>query len=202
MALERYDLAPKSHVDYDAHWLTKAEADRIFETLLEETPWRQGSLTLFGRTVLEPRLTAWFGDRDYTYSGRTLRACPWPDTVRLLRDRVMASTGANFNSVLLNRYRDGKDSMGLHSDDEPELGSNPVIASVSLGAARRFLVEPKRPRGEPKPRSAGREWSLEHGSLLVMGGRCQHDFKHGVPKAAAVSGERINLTFRLITGKK
>ena len=97
---------------------------------------------MFGREVREPRLTAWFGEADYTCSGRTLRAAPWPAALAALRQRVDLASGARFNAALLNPYRDGNDSMGLHSDDEPELGVNPIIASVSLGAERRFILVP------------------------------------------------------------
>ena len=116
-------------------WLDRAEADALFEALQSEVPWSQGTMTLFGREIREPRLTAWFGDADYTYSGRTVRAAPWTAILASLRDRVARASGAAFNAVLLNLYRDGRDSMGMHADDEPELGVNPVIASVS--SARR-----------------------------------------------------------------
>ncbi|HZU82800.1 MAG TPA: alpha-ketoglutarate-dependent dioxygenase AlkB, partial [Polyangiaceae bacterium] len=120
-------------------WLDRAEADALFSELRTSLPWTQGTITLFGRERAEPRLTAWFGDADYTYSGRTLKAAPWPAPVEVLRRRAERETGVAFNFVLLNRYRDGGDSMGMHSDDEPELGTDPVIASVSLGATRRFV---------------------------------------------------------------
>lgn len=167
----------------------------MFETLRETLAWQQGSVRFFGREVPEPRLTAWFGDRAYTYSGRTLPVTSWPDVLRDLRARVEHAAGQPLNTILLNRYRDGRDSMGFHSDDEPELGPEPVVASVSLGATRRFVLK-------PKSRTAGNsvELELEHGSLLVMGGTCQRTFRHAVPKQRHVSGERISLTFRHVLG--
>ena len=158
-------------------------------------PWTQGSVTLFGREIPEPRLTAWFGDADYTYSGRTVHAAPWTEALASLRDRAGRAAGAPFNAVLLNLYRSGADSMGMHADDEPELGPNPVIASVSLGVPRRFVLEPKK---KGLRRDGRREFELWHGSLLVMSGDCQHRYRHGVPKQPRVEGERINLTFRRI----
>ena len=176
-------------------WLDRAEADALFEALQSEVPWSQGTMTLFGREIREPRLTAWFGDADYTYSGRTVRAAPWTAILASLRDRVARASGAAFNAVLLNLYRDGRDSMGMHADDEPELGVNPVIASVSLGETRRFVLAPKTKSAK---RQGGYEFDLGHGSLLVMAGACQHRYRHGVPKQPRSVRERINLTFRQI----
>ena len=187
------DLGAGAFVELWGDWLTAAEADRYFAALRETIPWEQGRLKFFGKEVLEPRLSAWFGDRDYVYSGRSLRANPFPAIVRELAERAEASIHARFNSVLLNLYRDGQDSMGLHSDDERELGSNPLIASVSLGAPRRFVL-----RAKKKNALAPLDLELPHGSLLLMGGSCQHQFRHGLPKSARVTGARINLTFRWI----
>lgn len=175
-------------------WLDRNEADGLLRELRAEIPWQQGQITMFGRPIAEPRLTAWFGDADYTYSGRTVRARPWPPSVAGLRDRLERAAGARFNAVLLNLYRDGKDSMGMHADDEPELGPNPIIGSLSLGQERRFVLVPKKKGGERPSYSA----ELGHGSLLVMAGRCQHAYRHGLPKQPGMTGERINLTFRFI----
>jgi alkylated DNA repair dioxygenase AlkB len=148
---------------------------------------------MFGRELREPRLTAWFGEADYTYSGRTVRASPWPSCLASLRARVERAAATSFNAVLLNLYRDGRDSMGLHSDDEPELGPDPMIASVSLGGARQFVLVPKKKSAR---RQGGYELQLTHGSLLVLTGACQHHYRHGVPKQPGFAHERINLTFR------
>ncbi len=157
--------------------------------------WSQGTITILRRERLEPRLTAWFGDADYTYSGRTMLRAAWPPALARLRTQVVLAAGARFNAVLLNLYRDGSDSMGLHSDDEPELGTNPVIAGVSLGSARKFVLVPK---AKSARRSSRYEIVLGHGSLLVMSGACQHNYRHGVPKISGACGERINLTFRRV----
>lgn len=190
--MERHDLGAGAYVDFEPAWVSSAEADRFLAELLRAVEWQRGKIMLFGRELSEPRLTAWIGDCDYTYSGRTVRARPWPKILTALRDRVEVHVGHKFNSVLLNRYRTGLDSMGFHSDDEPELGKNPIIASVTFGVARRFVLKPKRKTESGKDFDA---W-LGHGSLLVMGGTCQHTFRHAVPKQRTVTGERLNLTFR------
>jgi alkylated DNA repair dioxygenase AlkB len=177
---------------FDPDWMEKREADALFRALRESTPWTQGVIRMLGREVREPRLTAWFGDSDYTYSGRVMRAAPWPGLLVALRARVQHAAGVPLNAVLLNLYRDGQDSMGMHSDDEPELGRNPVVASVSLGETRTFVLEPKKKSAR---RVGRRELALGHGSLLVMAGSCQHHYRHGVRKEATCTGERINLTF-------
>jgi alkylated DNA repair dioxygenase AlkB len=181
-------------VRYEPAWLRRADADALLRELRPGVDWRQGAITMFGREALEPRLTAWFGDADYTYSGRTVRAAPWPDALATLLPRVEAAAGRRLNAALLNLYRDGDDSMGLHSDAEPELGRDPVIASLSLGAERRFVLVPR----DKAALDQGLEVTLAHGSLFVMGGACQHRYRHGVPKQRGQRGERINLTFRAI----
>ena len=167
----------------------------MFNELRTGIVWSQGVISLFGRELREPRLTAWFGDADYTYSGRTVRAAPWPASLATLRARVEHVAHAPFNAALLNLYRDGHDSMGMHSDDEPELGRNPTVASVSLGAVRTFVLVPKRKSAR---RDGSYELALGHGSLLIMAAACQHQYRHGVPKQPAREGERINLTFRQV----
>jgi len=184
-------------VRYEPGWLAPAEADALLQELRSSVDWKQGVIAMFGRELPEPRLTAWFGEADYTYSGRTLRAAPWPASLAALRDRIDGASGARFNAALLNLYRDGHDSMGLHSDDEPELGPNPTIASVSLGAERRFVLVPKKKAARQKTL----EVPLGHGSLVVMAGACQHNYRHGVPRQPGSAGERINLTFRKVTGR-
>jgi alkylated DNA repair dioxygenase AlkB len=201
----RSELTQGGSVWFAPAWLAPSEADILFRELLHAVAWEQGSVQLFGRDVPEPRLTAWFGDADYTYSGRTLRAAHWPPALARLRARVDAEVErvrkdsdpqhSGFNAVLLNFYRDGKDSMGMHSDDEPELGVDPTVASVSLGQERTFVLAPKKKSARP---TDTREISLGHGSLLVMLGSCQHRYRHGIPKEPARSGARINLTFRRV----
>jgi alkylated DNA repair dioxygenase AlkB len=172
-------------------WLAPLEADLLFETLFSTLQWRQESVRLFGKLVPQPRLVAWYGDASYTYSGLTLNPLPWTEELRALKERLEETTGALFNSMLANLYRTGRDSVGMHADNEPELGPEPVIASVSLGATRRFLIEDAVTRER-------QEVHLTNGSLLVMAGTMQTHYRHGVPKTKAVCGPRINLTFRKI----
>lgn len=190
----RRELSGGGILAFDPRFLAAEEADRALAALAEEVPFGQREIVMFGKRVAQPRLVAWLGDvgARYTYSGVTLDPLPWTPTLASLRARVEAETGHAFNSVLANLYRDGIDSMGFHADDEPELGVDPVLASVSLGATRTFVL---------KPRAAGgcdERIALTHGSLLVMAGRLQSTHRHGVPKERRVHGPRINLTFRRI----
>ena len=165
----------------------------LFEQLYRQIDWREEPITLYGKTYLQPRLLGWYGDGNvrYRYSGRDYEAHGWTPTLAALRDRVAALTGASFNSVLANLYRDGQDRMGLHADDERELGPEPVIASLSLGEQRRFRLK-HRHRRDVSPVSI----PLESGSLLVMAGATQANWKHEVPRESVPCGARINLTFR------
>jgi alkylated DNA repair dioxygenase AlkB len=171
------------------------ESDRLLLELRQRIEWQQEEILIFGRRTLVPRLVAWYGDpvASYTYSGTRHEPRPWTITLLGIRARVEALTGETFNSVLLNLYRDGSDGMGWHSDDEPELGHDPRIASVSLGATRRFRMQHRRRKSEVLSVDLG------HGSLLLMAGETQHHWRHCVPKTAARVGERINLTFRRIS---
>ena len=182
-------------LDYHPGWLAPAEADALLQALASEIPWEQHHVRLFGRTLPAPRLSCWIGDPGaaYTYSAVRFEPRPWTPQLAALRDRLNAAFGAGFNSVLANRYRNGADGMGWHSDDEPELGLQPRIASLSLGAPRRFLL---RERGGPWRG----ERLLEHGSLLWMAGDSQARTQHSLPKTARPVGERLNLTFRRIAG--
>jgi alkylated DNA repair dioxygenase AlkB len=192
--VRRWNLDDGGALTLHEDWLAPAAAAQLFGMLLEEIDWKQRSIRMMGREVLQPRLTAWYGDAAYTYSGVTLAPLPWMPLLSELRDHLIADVGECFNSVLCNMYRTGADSMGLHSDDEKELGPRPVIASVSLGAARRFVLRHKRKREPPVT------VELTHGSLLVMGGTAQAFWKHAVPKDPSATGPRINLTFRRILG--
>ncbi len=138
-------------------WMAPSLADALFcELRGEQIPWTQGTTVLFGEERREPRLTAWFGESDYTYSGRTMRAAAWPACLAALRPLVDSAAGCSFNAVLLNLYRDGRDSMGMHSDDEPELGRDPVVASLSLGQPRTFVLQPKK---NPRASEALTRWN-------------------------------------------
>ena len=147
---------------------------------------------LFGKRIPSPRLVAWAGELPYRYSGQTLEPTPFEGALAELRARVEAATGEPFNHALCNLYRSEQDSMGFHSDAERELGPDPVIASVSLGASRRFVIVPKRRGPGLEPRTL----VLSDGALLVMRGRCQAEFRHGVPRERRAVDPRINVTFR------
>jgi alkylated DNA repair dioxygenase AlkB len=164
------------------------EADGLFAALTENIAWKQ-ERGRFGRPF--PRLTALYGDPGvvYKYSGVAYTAMPWTEELSLVRQRVEQAAAAPFNSVLLNRYRDSRDSMGFHADDEPELGVNPIVPSISLGACRRFLLRHNQSRKTL-------EMCLTHGSLLIMAGTLQHHWQHALPKMNEEVGERVNLTFR------
>lgn len=179
---------------YEALW-TLAESDRALSQLLAETPWKQETAHLFNQAIPVPRLTAWYGDagKAYTYSGIAMQPAPWTATLLHLKATVEAVAAVQFNSVLLNLYRNGQDSVGWHSDAEPVLGRNPIIASVSLGATRRFSLKHKY-RRDLKPVHL----ELHHGSLVLMQGTTQHHWVHQVPKTTKPVGQRINLTFRII----
>jgi len=192
--VERTDLRRGAWLDHDPEWLAPEDADALLAQLRDGTPWQERAIVVFGREVLQPRLVAWYGELPYRYSGQTLEPRPEPDAVRRLREQVSEVAGTAFNHVVLNLYRDGGDHVALHSDSEPELGREPVIASLSLGARRRFVLQPKRKRRYRK-----RLW-LTHGSLLVMGGTLQHLWRHEVPREPAVTEARVNVTFRRLLG--
>ena len=187
-----------SDFSYHPEFLARREADRLLDTLWTELDWAEREIVLFGRRVLQPRLVAWYGDEgaDYRYSGATLRAQRWPPVLNDLRARIERLSDCVFNAVLANAYRDGSDSMGWHSDDEPELGPRPCIASLSLGAERAFLLRPREP--DAQGRRPARRLRLAHGSLLVMRGDSQARFQHSLPKTRQPVGLRINLTFRRV----
>lgn len=175
-----------------------ADADRLLTEVRDTTAWRQDSLRLYGRPISLPRLTAWYGDEGaaYTYSGIENVPLPWTPALIEVQRSVEFAANTVFNSVLLNRYRTGRDSVAWHSDDEPEFGEDPVIASVSFGATRTFQFRHKT-RTHLK-----RSIELPHGSLLVMRGATQRNWLHRVPKTTTAVGERINLTFRLIRNRR
>jgi alkylated DNA repair dioxygenase AlkB len=190
--VERIALSEGAWVDVQNDWLPADEATALFETLIVELAWEQRHIVLFGKQILQPRLIAWAGELPYRYSGQTLERRPWPEVTRAVRARVNATVHVEFNHVLINRYRDGQDSMGYHADAEPELGADPVVATLSLGAARRFSLRRHDKRAAEPPMSL---W-LQHGSLLVMGGSCQRHYRHAIPRAERAAEPRISLTFR------
>ena len=180
---------------YAPNFLAPPEADHFMQQLLDGIAWQQHHVVVFGRRLPAPRLSAWHGSAEahYAYSGLALEPRPWTEPLLALKARIEAAAAAPFNSVLLNQYRDGRDSMGWHSDDEPELGASPTIASLSLGGTRRFLLRHKRRRDR-----APVEIPLGHGALLIMRGPTQAHWQHQVPKTRRPCGLRLNLTFRRI----
>ncbi len=186
---------PQADLHFDPAFLSPAEAAALLAQLIDEVAWEQRAIRIFGQQIPQPRLTAWYGDpaARYTYSGLTWEPRPWTVALRALRQRVEAATSTRFNSVLLNYYRDGRDSMGWHADDEPELGPTPAIASLSLGATRRFRLRPQGGLAHPP---LGLD--LPSGSLLLMRGPTQQHWQHALPKTARPVGPRLNLTFRWV----
>lgn len=186
------NLLPKDgHVIYHGQVLPPEKASQYFNLLLETIPWKQDEVIMFGKRIVTKRKTAWYGDENYTYTySRTSRtALPWTTELLELRNLVQGITGETFNSCLLNLYHSGEEGMGWHSDNEKPLGNNPVIASLSLGAERKFSL---------KHKSSKETISimLENGSLLEMKGCTQENWLHSLPKTKKVQQPRINLTFR------
>jgi len=178
---------------YIANFFDKSESDVYFKTLLEEIKWKQESMNMYGKTLDFPRLTAWHGDNDkpYSFSGITLKPESWTPTLLEIKRQIETKAQVAFNSVLLNLYRNGNDSISWHTDAEKELGRNPVIASVNFGATRKFQLRHNTSNEKI-------ELNLSHGSLLIMQGELQHFWQHQVPKTKQAVKERINLTFRTI----
>jgi alkylated DNA repair dioxygenase AlkB len=171
------------------------ERDRLFQELLTGTEWRHDAIQIYGRQIPLPRLTAWYGDEgaSYTYSGIEMNPVSWTPTLLSIKDRIEAAAGVHFNSVLLNLYRDGRDGVAWHQDNEPELGKNPVIGSVSFGETRTFQLK-HRSRKDLGIVNI----DLSHGSFLLMKGPTQHFWRHRLPKTPRVLKPRVNLTFRKI----
>jgi alkylated DNA repair dioxygenase AlkB len=188
------DALPGAELWFAPAWLAQGPADALLAALREEIQWETHRIRLFGRELDSPRLSCWIGDEGaaYAYSGARFEPHPWPAALLPVRKRLANELDGAFNSVLANRYRHGRDCMGWHSDNERELGPQPLIASLSLGAERRFVLKH---RQEP---SRKLELELPHGSLLVMGGDTQRNYRHALPGTARPVGERINLTFRRI----
>lgn len=185
---------PDAEVIYYPHFFDKEEADSIYAELLNEIPWQQDDISVFGKTYPQPRLTALFGNegKSYSYSNIKMQPHVWNLLLQKIKSKVESVSDTNFTTVLLNYYRDGKDSNGWHADNEKELGTNPIIASVSFGAERTFQFKHNSYKDQKK------SIILEHASLLLMKGTTQHFWKHQIPKTSKPVGPRINLTFRVI----
>lgn len=188
---------PGAELKYLYPVFDEGEARSILQSLVEQTHWRRERVRVWGKEIEQPRLTAWFGDagRSYSYSGLQLEPAPWTPLLTQIRRKIEQLSGGEYNSVLLNLYRDENDSLGEHSDDERELGDKPTIASLSVGAERtmRFRPKPTAPAGA-KPVSV----LLQSGSLLIMKGDTQRHWKHGIAKSTRRLDQRLNLTFRNI----
>jgi alkylated DNA repair dioxygenase AlkB len=184
-----------AEVYYMGHLPLAETPDKVMRRLIDEVPWRAENIVVWSKSYPQPRLIAWYGDvgKDYTYSGIRLTPLAWTQILLDLKSRVEAAAHADFNSVLLNYYRDQRDSMGLHSDDEPELGERPILASLSLGEERTFILKHKRDKTLKPVRL-----KLASGSLLLMKGDTQRYWKHGIDKETHPCGPRVNLTFRRI----
>lgn len=173
---------------------TPETADRLLDSLLSSIRWKQEPIKMFGRLIMQPRLTAWHGEvgKSYTYSGVTMHPDAWTAELQVMKQAVEEVARVRFNSALLNLYRDGNDSMGWHRDNEKMLGAEPIIASVSLGARRKFQFRNYRTK------SVMHTMYLDHGSVLLMRGITQRHWEHRLPKSAGLTEPRINLTFRVL----
>ena len=176
------------------HFFSIQESECLFSDLYSSVKWKQDTIHFYGKKIPLPRLTGWYGDegKSYTYSGIEQHPDPWTPTLKLIKSKAEEISEVTFNSVLLNLYRDGKDSVSWHSDDEPELGENPIIASISFGATRRFSLKHKISKDYKI------DINLLNGSLLLMKGETQHCWQHQIPKTSKFVEPRINLTFRVI----
>jgi len=195
-SLHQYKLdMPDAEVYYYPHFFTEKQSIFYLQELQSTIAWQQEQIKLFGKQIWLPRLTAWYGDpgKTYQYSGIQNKPLPWTPALLEIKQAVETLAPVSFNSVLLNYYRHGQDSMGWHADDEPELGSNPAIASVSFGQTRRFDFRHRTNKSLPK-----KSVSLSSGSLLLMQGTTQHFWQHQVPKTKQPAAPRLNLTFRFI----
>jgi alkylated DNA repair dioxygenase AlkB len=169
-------------------FLDQETADQAFATLLAEIPWERRTTEMYGKEIVIPRMEFWVADHPYTYSHRTYQPRPWTPTLVKIRTDIETATRTKFNSVLLNRYESGNDSVGWHADDEPEMSQENAIASLSLGATRSFQMR----KGDGPIQTI----ELGHGSLLVMHAGMQQKWRHRVPKTRKPCGTRINLSFR------
>jgi alkylated DNA repair dioxygenase AlkB len=185
---------PDAEFIYYPNFFSKEKADLFFETLLNETPWQHDEITLFGKKILQPRLTSLYGNdgKSYGYSNIVMQPHPFNNTLTFIKDKIENTIEEHFTTVLLNLYRNEKDSNGWHADNEKELGRDPVIASLSLGEERIFQIK------HNTNKEIKQSIILQHGSLLVMKNGAQIHYKHQIPKASKSKKPRINLTFRKI----
>ncbi|WMW81593.1 alpha-ketoglutarate-dependent dioxygenase AlkB [Undibacterium cyanobacteriorum] len=193
LQIEHFEI-PDAELDYYPHFFAPDDADQLFKQLHEQLAWQQHHIRIAGIVRAQPRLSVWYGDPEahYSYSGLSLTPLAWHPLLAQLRTRLESHLQVKFNSVLANLYRNQIDSMGWHADDEPELGPLPVIASLSFGTSREFLIR------HNTIKTARHKIELGHGSLLVMAGTMQQHWQHAIAKKTKEMGPRINLTFRFI----
>jgi len=196
---EHTDLGHGAALSYCSQWLPAQKSQALFNELLSTLEWQQPSIQIAGKSLPIPRLQHWMGDPQVNlrYSGAVFQSKPWCTSLMVLRDLLQQSCGVRFNSVLVNLYEHGQHGVGWHADDEKELGSSPYIASLSLGATRRFDIKTK-PNYLPQAAHLSKRLSFELacGDLLIMKGSTQRHWLHSLPKTTKVVGARINLTFR------
>lgn len=191
-AEEFYEF-PKDLLEYKENFLSKVEADLLKDKLLQNTPWEQRTQKMYDKTVLTPRLTAWYGDsKSYDLDGNVSGTNPWIPELLSLKEKIQNQFGYQFNGVLLNLYRDNNDSVAWHRDKESRYGKYPVIASISLGQTRNFDFRKK------DHHQSKYSLPLPNGSLLIMKGDLQENWEHRIAKSTILMKERINLTFRLL----
>ena len=185
---------PNATIAYYPNFFEEAKAKLLFDKLYQEIPWQQDAITVFGKTHPQPRLTALFGNegKPYSYSNIVMQPHSWNPLLMFIKNEIEEECNEHFTTVLLNLYRNGKDSNGWHADNEKELGRNPIIASVSFGAERSFHLQ------HNSIPDAKLKITLGNGSLLLMKGETQHFWKHQIPKTSKEVTPRINLTFRII----
>lgn len=188
---------PQAEISYIPNFLSKPFADNLLELLIKNTIWQSDKITVFGKTHLQPRLTAYYTSNNtpYSYSNITMESKPIPDYLEQIKQKIEQASNEKFNAVLLNLYRNGQDSNGWHADNEKSLGINPTIASLSLGAERYFHFKHRTIKSERH------KINLQHDSLLIMKGEMQHHWLHQIPKTKIHKEARINLTFRYINEK-
>lgn len=188
-----FDL-PNASIEYYPNFFDTEKSQMLYDKLLNEIPWQQDDITVFGKKHPQPRLTALFGNegKPYSYSNIVMHPHKWNPILIFLKTKIEEVCNENFTTVLLNLYRDGKDSNGWHADNEKELGRNPIIASVSFGEERKFQLK------HITNSEAKMNLNLQHGSLLLMNEGSQIHYKHQIPKATQPKNARINLTFRTI----
>lgn len=194
---EEFYEFPKDLLEYTEHFLTREEADRLKDHLFQTAPWKQRTQKMYDKTVLTPRLTAWYGDSEESYQlgGNEFEVNPWTSELLSLKQKIEEKSGYEFNSVLLNLYRDGNDSVAWHRDKDSHYGNRPVIASVSLGQTRNFDFR------KTDHHQSKYSLPLPKGSLLIMKGNLQEHWEHRIAKSANIKQSRINLTFRLVQKK-